>query len=164
MLNKILGKFKKTEHSFMLYAFANGKVVKLSSVSDEVFSSGMLGKGVAIEPVEGRIVSPCGGRVEHIFETKHAINIVSDFGCEILIHIGLDTVTLKGKYFDIKVSEGDRVEQGDVLCEFDINGIKSEGLKVTTPMVVSNSDSFSKIDPRPECKISIGDGLLRIVK
>ncbi len=164
MIDKILNKFKRSKKSFMLYACANGKTVELDKVKDEVFSTGMLGKGIAIEPENGRLYAPCAGEVGHIFDTKHAINIISDFGAEILLHIGLDTVKLKGKGFDVKVKEGDRVNKGDLLCVFDIEVIKSAGLNATTPMVITNSDQFGQIDPRPECEIKSGDAVLRITK
>lgn len=164
MLKGILGSLKRDKREMILFAFANGHIVNLKNVDDEVFSTGMLGEGVAIEPCEGRIYSPCGGVVGHVFDTGHAINLVSDFGCEILIHIGIDTVNLKGKYFDVKVKEGDRVNKGDLLCEFDIDTIRNEGLKVTTPMVICNSNEYSKIEARPKCDIKVGDSVLRVIK
>lgn len=164
MIEKLLGRLKRDKNMFMLYAFCNGEVVELERVDDEVFSGGMLGKGVAIEPSEGKLFSPCAGVVEHVFDTQHAINIVSDFGCEILLHIGLDTVTLKGKGFDVKVKEGDRVNKGELLCEFDIGAIKSAGLRTTTPMVICNSDDYSHIEARPRCGIHVGDSILKVTK
>lgn len=164
MMGKILNKLSRSKKSFMLYSYANGKTVELNRVNDEVFSTGMLGQGIAIEPEDGRLYAPCAGEVGHIFDTKHAINFISDFGAEILLHIGLDTVKLKGKGFDLKVKEGDRVNKGDLLCVFDIEVIKEAGLKATTPMVITNSDNFSRIDPRPECEIKVGDSVLRIEK
>lgn len=164
MFKSVLGKLSRKRKSFMLYAFANGEIVELENVEDEVFSSGMLGKGVAIEPTVGKIYSPCGGIVENIFETSHALNIMSDFGCEILLHIGIDTIKLKGKGFVMHVKVGDRVNKGDLLCDFDLGIIKSAGLKATTPMVVCNSDDFQSVLPRPKCEIKPGDSILRIEK
>ena len=164
MIEKLLEKFSRSKKSFMLYAFANGKTVQLDKVKDEVFSTGMLGRGIAIQPSDGKLYAPCDGQVGHIFDTKHAINIISDFGSEILLHIGLDTVKLKGKGFELKVKEGDRVNKGDLLCVFDIDVIKNAQLLPTTPMVITNSDSFSEIDPRPESEIKVGDAILRITK
>ena len=156
--------FKRNRRSFMLYSHLSGKLVPLRDVSDEVFSSGMLGDGIAVEPDSNKLFSPCSGTVGHIFDTRHAINIVSDFGCEILLHIGLDTVKLKGKGFDIKVKEGDRVNKGDLLCIFDTEIIKNAGLKTTTPMVITNSGEYSKIEARPQCDINAGDSVLKIEK
>ena len=156
--------FKRNRRSFMLYSHLSGKLVPLRNVEDEVFSSGMLGDGIAVEPISNKLFSPCSGTVGHIFDTRHAINIVSDFGCEILLHIGLDTVKLKGKGFDIKVKEGDRVNKGDLLCIFDTEIIKNGGLKTTTPMVITNSGEYSKIEARPQCDINAGDSVLKIEK
>ncbi len=164
MLKGILGSLKRDKKEMILFAFAKGHIVNLNNVDDEVFSTGMLGEGVAIEPCEGRIYSPCAGEVGHVFDTGHAINLVSDFGCEILIHIGIDTVNLKGKCFEVKVKEGDRVNKGDLLCEFDIDAIRNEGLKVTTPLVICNSNEYSKIEARPQCDINVGDSVLRVIK
>lgn len=163
MLNKLFG-LKRNRHSFMLYSHMSGELIPLREVSDEVFSSGMLGDGIAIEPNSGKLYSPCSGIVEHIFDTHHAFNIMSDFGAEILLHIGIDTIKLKGKGFDVKVKEGDRVNKGDLICVFDTQVIKSAGLKTTTPMVITNSGDYSKIEARPKCNISTGDSVLKIEK
>ena len=162
MIKNFLNKFGRKRNTFMLYAFCDGEIVELEDVRDEVFSSGMLGKGVAIEPRGNKIYAPTSGTVTNVFETQHALNIVSDFGCEILIHIGIDTVKLRGKFFNMHVKEGDSVNKGDILCTFDNEGIKSSGLKITTPMVVCNTDNYSQILPRPSCKIKKGDSILRI--
>lgn len=164
MLEKLLGKLKRNRKSFMLYSPLNGEIIPLRNVTDEVFSSGMLGDGIAIQPSDGKLVAPCAGVVGHVFDTHHAMNIVSDFGCEILLHIGLDTVKLKGKGFDVKVKEGERVNKGDLLCVFDPEIIKGAGLKTTTPMVITNSNEFIKIEARPKCAINTGDSVLKIEK
>lgn len=164
MFEKIFGKFKASEKSFVLNSYANGRIIPVGDIDDEVFSKGMLGAGTAIEPSDGHIYSPCCGKVTHIFETKHAINIISDFGGELLIHIGIDTVKLNGEFFDVKVREGDRVNSGDLLCEFDMDGIKSAGYQIITPLVVCNSDEYKRIETRPPCDISVGNSILRIVK
>lgn len=164
MFKKVFGKLSRSRKSFMLYSPITGKIVPLREVSDEVFSSGMLGDGIAFEPKDNKLVAPCAGVVEHIFDTHHAMNIVSDFGCDILLHIGLDTVKLKGKGFDVKVSEGQRVNKGDLLCEFDMEIIKGAGLKTTTPMVITNSNDYTRIEARPKCSINAGDSVLKTVK
>lgn len=164
MFKKILGKLKRNRKVFMLYSPIKGEILPLRDVQDEVFSSGMLGEGIAVEPTDGKLVAPCAGVVGHVFDTHHAMNIVSDFGCEILLHIGLDTVKLKGKGFDIKVKEGQRINKGDILCVFDPEIIKGAGLKTTTPMVITNANEFSKIEARPKCPIKAGDSVLKIEK
>ncbi len=122
-----------------------GKVIELSTIDDAAFASGVLGKGVAIEPTVGVAVSPVDGTVETLFKTNHAIGIVTESGVELLIHIGMDTVKLDGKYFTAKIAQGDKVTAGQVLVEFDIEGIKSEGYSLVTPVVVTNSDNFEDI-------------------
>lgn len=106
-----------------------GKVIPLSSVDDAAFASEAMGKGMAIEPSEGKLYSPVSGVVSTIFRTGHCIAVVSDDGVEVLIHIGIETVKLKGKYFDVKVEEGATVKQGDLLIEFDLEQIKMKAIK-----------------------------------
>lgn len=146
-----------------LSAYMNGTVVTLENVEDEAFSQKILGDGVAIEPDEGKLYSPCDGKVEMVFDTKHAINLVSDEDCEILLHIGIDTVKLKGKYFDVHVSNGQKIHRGDILISFDLDGIRSEGYKTTTPLIICNTDDYSSIESAGSGKISVGEHLITIV-
>lgn len=120
-----------------------GKVRNLKDIEDAAFASGALGKGVAIEPIEGKLFAPVSGTVSALFPSNHAIGITSDDGAELLIHVGLDTVQLDGKYFKAHTQQGSRVEKGQLLIEFDIEGIKNAGYKTTTPVVVTNSDQYS---------------------
>lgn len=142
---------------------ANGEVVPLAQVNDETFSQGIMGKGIAVMPKEGRIVSPVDGVVQMVFKTKHAIGILSDEGVEILIHIGLDTVKLDGKYFNAHVKVGDVIEKGDLLIEFDKDAIKSEGYDVITPIIVTNSAKYLDVLPKDIKQVNEGDVLLTIV-
>lgn len=130
-----------------LYAPVIGKIVPLSDVPDEAFSSGVLGDGIAIDPTSGELISPCSGTVEMISDTLHAVNLVSDNGCEILLHIGIDTVQLNGQFFTPHISDGQPVKRGDRLVSFDLEGIRSHGYKTLTIMVVTNSDEFSSVKP-----------------
>ena len=123
----------------------NGTVIPLSEVPDAVFSSEMLGKGFGVEPSEGKAYAPVDGEVTTVFDTKHAIGLMSKHGVELLIHIGMDTVKLNGKGFDVKVKTGDQVKAGDLLAEFDMDLIKSEGYPVTTAVVVTNTDDCEEI-------------------
>ena len=123
----------------------NGTVIPLSEVPDAVFSSEMLGKGFGVEPSEGKAYAPVDGEVTTIFDTKHAIGLMSKHGVELLIHIGMDTVKLNGKGFDVKVKTGDQVKAGDLLAEFDMDLIKGEGYPVTTAVVVTNTDDCEEI-------------------
>lgn len=123
----------------------NGTVILLSEVPDAVFSSEMLGKGFGVEPSEGKAYAPVDGEVTTVFDTKHAIGLMSKHGVELLIHIGMDTVKLNGKGFDVKVKTGDQVKAGDLLAEFDMDLIKGEGYPVTTAVVVTNTDDCEEI-------------------
>ena len=123
----------------------NGTVIPLSEVPDAVFSSEMLGKGFGVEPSEGKAYAPVDGEVTTVFDTKHTIGLMSKHGVELLIHIGMDTVKLNGKGFDVKVKTGDQVKAGDLLAEFDIDLIKGEGYPVTTAVVVTNTDDCEEI-------------------
>ncbi len=120
----------------------NGEVIALSEVKDAAFSSGALGLGVAIEPSEGKLVAPVAGTVSALFPTKHAIGITTDAGADLLIHIGMDTVQLEGKFFTAHVSQGDYVKPGQLLIEFDMEQIKAAGKPLTTPIVVTNHKEF----------------------
>lgn len=123
-----------------------GQFKTLEQVDDVVFSSGSMGKGAAIEPEEGLLVSPVDGIVAVTMGTGHAIAVRSTDGVEVLMHIGIDTVKLKGKYFTQKVNEGDPVRKGDVLIEFELEKIRAEGFKLTTPIVITNTDEFKEIE------------------
>lgn len=120
----------------------NGQVVPLSKIKDAAFASGALGAGVAIVPSEGKLYSPVSGTITALFPTKHAIGIVAENGAEVLIHIGLDTVQLEGKYFMAHVAQGDHIEKGQLLIEFDIEQIKAAGFDVTTPVIVTNHERY----------------------
>ena len=104
-----------------------GNVMALENVKDEVFSTGAMGKGIAVEPVEGKVYAPADGEITTFFPTGHAIGILTDTGAEILIHVGMDTVEMKGRGFTPKAKQGDRVKKGDLLLEFDMEKIKAEG-------------------------------------
>ena len=122
-----------------------GKVLPLSEVKDEVFSKGYIGKGLAIEPTKGEVISPVNGTITTFFPTGHAIGITSDSGVEILIHVGMDTVNLEGKYFTPLVKKGDKVTVGQKLLNFDLEGIKKEGYSIITPVVVTNSAQYKDV-------------------
>jgi beta-glucoside PTS system EIICBA component len=123
-----------------------GTVVALKEVPDKTFASEAMGKGFAINPTNGRVVSPVNGIVTTLFKTKHAIGLVSDKGAEILIHVGMDTVKLEGEYFTAHVKQGDEVKVGDLLVEFDIEKIKEAAYNVITPVIVTNSSDYNEIE------------------
>ena len=127
-----------------------GEVKAVNEAKDEAFSSEALGKGAVIIPSEGKLYSPIDGIVETVFPTKHAIGLKSDGGAEILIHIGVDTVKLEGRYFESHIEAGDRVRKGDLLVSFDKNKIESEGYDTQTMIVVTNSDNYRSVSLLPE--------------
>lgn len=145
-----------------IYSPIKGNIKKLSEVNDATFAEEMMGKGIAIEPSIGRVVSPINGVVGSIFSTKHAIGLISDTGAEILIHIGLDTVKLEGKYFTSHVKEGDKIKVGDLIMEFDIDGISGEGFELITPIVITNTDSYSDINAINEKEVEEKEILLQL--
>lgn len=123
-----------------------GSVMPLTKVSDEVFASEALGKGIAIVPTEGKVVAPFDGEVVSLISSKHAVCLVSDKGLELLIHVGLETVSLKGKYFEAHVEEGQKVKAGQTLITFDIDAIRNEGFCLETPVIVTNLEETGQID------------------
>lgn len=151
---------KIVEKDVEIKAPVNGKAIALSEVKDEVFAGGALGKGAAIIPEDGRICAPCDGVISLVYPTGHAIGIQSENGAELLIHIGMDTVTLEGKCFNIKVKQGQAVKAGEILIEADLEGIRSAGLDTTTPIVVTNVDDYVDITVENVGNIKAGDRLL----
>ncbi len=141
-----------------------GKAVALSEVSDPTFGEEILGKGAAIIPADGRVVSPVNGTVETVFDTLHAIGLKSEDGVEILIHVGLDTVKLGGKHFKAHVKNGDKVEVGTLLVEADLEKIKGEGYDVITPVIISNSFDYGDVLAVTGQEIKAGNDLLKVVK
>ena len=122
-----------------------GKVIPLTEVKDPTFSQEILGKGAAIIPEKGVVYAPFDGKVDAVFETGHALGLVSEDGVELLVHVGIDTVNLKGKYFTPKKKSGDTMKKGDILLEFDIDKIKADGYDVTTQIIISNTEQFAKV-------------------
>ena len=122
-----------------------GKVIPLTEVKDPTFSQEILGKGAAIIPEKGVVYAPFDGKVDAVFETGHALGLVSEDGVELLVHVGIDTVNLKGKHFTPKKKSGDTMKKGDILLEFDIDKIKADGYDVTTPIIISNTEQFAKV-------------------
>ena len=123
----------------------NGEMLPLSEVQDAAFAGGMLGKGVAFEPDEGKVVAPFNGEVMSLFPTKHAIGLVSDDGVELLIHVGLNTVELNGQYFEAHVKQGDRIKQGQTLLTFELEKIRDAGFVTQTPVVVTNTGNYRAV-------------------
>lgn len=165
MFGSLKGKFgfgKKAGE--VVSAPVQGKAVAISEVSDPTFGQEILGKGMAIIPSVGKVVAPVDGTVEMVFDTKHAISLSSDSGIQILIHVGLDTVSLKGEPFKAYVEAGQKVKTGDLMLEFDIEAIKAAGLETITPVVICNSDDYKEITASVDKDVNTGDTVLTLVK
>ena len=122
-----------------------GKVVALESIPDETFATGVLGRGIAVEPSEGKVYAPFDGTCQSVFDTKHALNLLSEDGVELLIHVGLETVSLKGEPFKVHVKDGDKIKKGQLLLEFDMEMIQNKGCKTVTPVIVTNEDDLAGV-------------------
>lgn len=137
-----------------VYSPVQGEMITLDSVNDPTFAQKMLGDGVAVIPEDGKFYAPFDGVVETVFPTKHAIGLKSDTGIELLMHIGLDTVELKGKPYDVKVKANQRVKKGDLLVKADLDAIKKAGYDTTTPLIVTNSKEFVEIVPNDKTTVN----------
>lgn len=140
----------------------SGSVLALDQVPDGTFASGLLGQGVAIIPSIGKVIAPFSGEVASLFQTKHAIGLLSDSGIELLIHVGIDTVKLNGEPFTAHVKEGDRVQAGDLLLEFDRQAILDAGYDLATPIIISNSDGYRSVDIVSGSVVDAGQPLLSV--
>lgn len=128
-----------------VYSPMKGKAIRISEVKDSTFSSEVLGKGVAVIPEEGAVYAPFDGTVDMVFDTKHAVGLSNGAGVEVLIHVGLNTVELNGEFYEVYVEAGDFVKAGQKLLSFDMEGIREAGYDLTTPVIISNTDNFSKV-------------------
>ena len=141
-INHFFGMKESEEKREVLYAPLSGRVLPLSEVKDETFAGGILGEGAAILPADNVLTAPTDATVTQVFDSAHAVTLLTDDGAELLLHVGIDTVELGGKHFDCPLREGMRVERGDVLIRFDGAAIEKDGYELTTPLVVCNSDEF----------------------
>lgn len=140
-----------------------GEVVALNEINDVTFAGEHMGKGIAIRPTSGRVVSPINGIVQTVYRTKHAIGLVSDDGVEMLIHIGQDTVKLKGEHFTTHVKDGDRVNAGDLIVEFDLQAIKDAGYETVTPIIVTNTSNYLDVVGTKDASVHEKDKLITVL-
>lgn len=140
----------------------SGTVLALDQVPDATFASGLLGRGVAIIPIDNKVIAPFAGEVASLFQTRHAIGLLSDSGVELLIHVGIDTVKLDGKPFIAHVSAGDKIQPGDLLLEFDRQAILDAGYDLTTPIIISNSDDYADVITAAASTVTAGQPLLSL--
>lgn len=154
----------KREQAVSILAPLAGELIAVSQVSDPTFSEELLGKGAAIRPNGNRVVSPVNGIVVQMFDTGHAVNLLSDDGVEVLVHVGLDTIRLKGEHYTILAQDGDRVKAGDPLIEFDREAIAAAGYDTVTPVVVCNSAEFQSVELVGGGQVRELDEILRLSK
>lgn len=143
----------------------SGTVMALDQVKDAAFANGTLGQGMAVSPTEGKVTAPFDGTVMMLFPTRHAVGLMSDNGCEVIIHIGMDTVQLNGKYFEAHVNEGDKVKKGDLLITFDKDAIEREGYSLDTPVLVTNTKDYMEVVAMNRCgsKVHCGDEVITLL-
>jgi len=139
-----------------------GQVVPLEQVNDKVFASKALGEGVGIVPTDGHVIAPVGGVLITVPESGHAFGIRTDDGVEVLVHVGIDTVRLEGKGFQVEVKADQRVEAGDLLAKVDLDVVKSAGYDPTTIVVVINTMSLTSVAPRNAGKVGLGDPIIDV--
>ena len=152
---------KKTDN---FYAPMAGKAVPISEVPDPTFAEGLLGNGIAIEPSEGKVYAPCDATVDMMFTTGHAVSLVADCGAEVLIHVGLETVSLEGKPFKVYAESGDKVKKGQLLMEVDLDAVKAAGLPIITPMLICNTDEYPTFNTIVGKNVTNDDVVIELAK
>ncbi|MCP3738887.1 PTS sugar transporter subunit IIA [Rossellomorea sp. BNER] len=163
MFKKLFGKKEEAPTTVSIYSPLSGKLLSLDEVPDPVFSQKMMGDGLAIEPTDGKVVSPIEGEVMQVFPTKHAVGLKSKNGAEVLIHIGLETVSMDGKGFEAHVSEGSKVRIGDPLITFDIELVKEKAKSTITPVIITNGDDLGTLEKNQEETVSAGQSKIMTV-
>lgn len=157
-------KAAKDKISVLISSPLTGKAIPMKEVPDDTFAAEVLGKGMAVLPDEGKVVAPCEAEVTALFDTKHAIGLTTKDGVELLIHVGINTVELGGKYYEAHVAEGDKVEPGQLLVTFDIAEIQNAGYNVTTPVIVTNSDDYKAVEGVAQGTVKIMESLVKVEK
>lgn len=158
----MFGFLKKKSNGIMIGSPAKGKAIPITEVSDPTFGGEILGKGAAVLPEEGKIYAPADGEITLLFDTLHAVTITSEQGAEILVHIGLDTVELKGQHFQAHVATGDKVKKGDLLISVDLEAVKAAGYQIVTPVVICNTDAYTSVEALTGKDVQPGDDILCI--
>ena len=163
LFDKLFGK-KEEINPNHVYAPMAGEAVAISEVPDPTFSSGAMGNGIAIKPTDGKVCSPVNGTVDMMFDTGHAVTLVSDNGIEILIHVGLETVGLEGKPFQVKVQNGQKVKKGDILMIADLAAIEAGGLPTITPVLICNTDDYTTFNTTTGKAVTNADVVIELGK
>ena len=163
LFDKLFGK-KEEINPNHVYAPLAGEAVAISEVPDPTFSSGAMGNGIAIKPTDGKVCAPVNGTVDMMFDTGHAVTLVSDNGIEILIHVGLETVGLEGKPFQVKVQNGQKVKKGDILMIADLAAIEAAGLPTITPVLICNTDDYATFNTFVGKNVTSDDVVIELAK
>jgi len=163
LFDKLFGK-KEEINPNHVYAPMAGEAVAISQVPDPTFAEGLLGNGIAIQPTDGKVYAPVNGTVDTMFDTGHAVSLISDNGIEILIHVGLETVGLNGAPFQVKVTSGQKVKKGDLLMIADLEAIKASGLPTITPVLVCNSDDYTTFNVTTGKAVTTADVAIEVGK
>ena len=160
---KLFGKTEEINPNHV-YAPMAGEAVSITEVPDPTFSEGMMGNGIAIKPTSGKVCSPVNGTVDMMFDTGHAVSLVSDSGIEILIHVGLETVGLNGAPFKVHVENGQKVKKGDILMEADLAAIQAAGLPTITPVLICNTDDYPTFNTTIGKEVTNADVVIELAK
>ena len=163
LFDKLFGKKEEINPNF-IYAPMAGNAVEITKVPDPTFAEGLLGQGIAIEPTDGKVYAPVNGTVDTMFETGHAVSLVSDNGIEILIHVGLETVGLEGKPFQVKCQNGQKVKKGDILMIADLAAIEAAGLPTITPVLICNTDDYTTFNTTTGKAVTNADVVIELDK
>lgn len=163
LFSKLFGKTEEINPNHV-YAPMAGEAVAITEVPDPTFAEGMMGNGIAIKPTDGKVCAPFNGTVDMMFDTGHAVSLVSESGIELLIHVGLETVGLNGAPFQIKVKNGQKVKKGDVLMIADLKAIQDAGLPTITPVLVCNTDDYPTFNTTIGKAVTNADVVIELAK
>ncbi|CAM3982855.1 PTS sugar transporter subunit IIA [Lederbergia lenta] len=160
MLKKLFGKKEEVSKTITVVSHLSGQLIELGEVPDPVFSQNMMGDGMAVNPENGKVVAPVDGEIIQVFPTKHAIGIKAKNGAEILLHIGIETVGMKGEGFTTFIKEGDKVNKGDTLVEFDHALVTEKAASTITPIIITNGDDVASITKQPLGHVTAGETVI----
>lgn len=164
MFDSLKKMFEKNAKTISLKAVEDGRTILMDEVNDQTFAQELLGPGIAIVPSNGTVVSPINGTIATVMDTKHAVCIQGEDGLELIVHAGLDTVELNGKYYQTYKEIGDQVKAGDVLLEFDLEEITKAGYDVTTPIVITNLGDYKITKCLTGQQVKAGEEVIQLTK
>ena len=164
MFDSLRKMFEKNAKTISLKAVEDGRTIPMDEVNDQTFAQELLGPGIAIVPSNGTVVSPINGTIATVMDTKHAVCIQGEDGLELIVHAGLDTVELNGKYYQTYKEIGDQVKAGDVLLEFDLEEITKAGYDITTPIVITNLGDYKITKCLTGQQVKAGEEVIQLTK